>query len=33
MYHFGFQLGSAEAIVTTPGSHVVVPAVNLVSSP
>lgn len=33
MYHFGFQVGSGEAVVTTPGSHVVVPAVNLVSSP
>jgi hypothetical protein len=33
MYHFGFQLGSAQAIVTTPGSQVVVPAVSLVSSP
>ncbi len=33
MYHLGFQLGSAQAVVTTPGSQVVVPAVSLVSSP
>jgi len=33
MFHFGFALGTAEAVVTTPGSTVVAPAVHLISSP
>lgn len=33
MFHFGFALGTSEAVVTTPGSTVVAPAVNMISSP
>lgn len=31
--HFGFKVGSATAVVTTPGQNVTVPAVQLVSDP
>lgn len=33
MFHFGFRLGIAQAVVTVPGSAVAVPTVRLISDP